>query len=370
MARRADLQVGPELDQPVAVPRGLRVGRSRVRASGERAGGAGEEAPGGRVECEAAPPPRPAASALVERNRQPATHGPRREVDAVDAARRSGSVAVGGSRHVHRPAGKCERAPVQLGTDVREETNGPAGPLGAGREREGMQPAERVRDVERPRRLIDHACADDAVAVELRAAVGELPDLVAPEHEAVPVEGDDVAARARRDEHTAGGQHLCRDPARERQHEPARDVRDRRGRRSFAEPGGARAESRPGRRLLHGTGRRQAAQREQRKHCRPSDNPDPQLPAQTGAKGRRPANEGAWHRGARHRAEDVNEGRAQARARRRQPAFRQPSNDRPAFQGHGCRQDRPSRTSRASTRRRRRPRDGSSQVGSTQTLDR
>jgi hypothetical protein len=69
--------------------------------------------------------------------------------------------------------------------------------LGAGRQVERVQAAEGVGDVERVRGFVDDAGADDAVAVELLAALGELADVGAPAQGPLRGERRDLA-RGRR----------------------------------------------------------------------------------------------------------------------------------------------------------------------------
>jgi hypothetical protein len=94
--------------------------------------------------------------------------------------------------------------------------------LGAGRQVERVQAAEGVGDVEGSRRLVDRAAAEDAVAVELLAARGELPGVGPPEEAPARCKGRDLAGRRRRVEVAAGGEHLTDDAPVERQDEVAR----------------------------------------------------------------------------------------------------------------------------------------------------
>src|SRR5207247_579826 len=72
-----------------------------------------------------------------------------------------------------------------LTSDVREDANRPADALGAGVEIEGVEPSERIGDVERPRRVLDRTRARDPVPVELRACGSELAEVARPEDVAV-----------------------------------------------------------------------------------------------------------------------------------------------------------------------------------------
>src|SRR5262249_20898765 len=151
----------------------------------------------GRAVGGAAPAPDAAAAAVRHGDAEPWGHRLRREVDAVDAAHRR-RVAVRRGRDVDGAVGDRERAPDELTPEVAEDADRPAVVLGARLQVERVEAAERVGDVERARLLVDRAGAEDAVAVELLAAVGELADARAPAQVAVQREGGDLARSRRR----------------------------------------------------------------------------------------------------------------------------------------------------------------------------
>jgi hypothetical protein len=152
---------------------------------------------GNEPSIESRPPsPTHRRPALVGRDADPEVDGTGGEVDAVDAAHR-GRVAVRRGRHVERAVGECQRAPDELAAEIGEDAQRPAVVLGAGRQVERVQAAEGVGDVERVRGFVDDAGADDAVAVELLAALGELADVGAPAQGPLRGERRDLA-RGRR----------------------------------------------------------------------------------------------------------------------------------------------------------------------------
>jgi hypothetical protein len=221
VARVLDGEVGRELDQVLAVAGRLGEVVAAVRAAREGVRGDGVEriirgAVGG-----AAPAPDAAAASLCRRDAEPGGDVVRGEVDAVDAAHRR-RVAVRRRRHVDGAVGERQRAPDELAPEVGEDAQRPADLLGAGLEVERVEAAEGVGDVEGVGLLVDRARAEDAVAVELPAARGELADVGAPAEAAVGGEGRDLAGRRRRVELAVCGEHLADDAPVERQQEVAR----------------------------------------------------------------------------------------------------------------------------------------------------
>ena len=142
------------------------------------------------------------------------------EVDPIDAAHRR-RVAVRRSGHVDGAVGERQRAPDELAAEVGEDAQRPAVVLGAGGEVERVQPAEGVGDVERVGSLVDDAGADDAVAVELLAALRELTDVDAPAESPVGGERCHLARRGGGVEGAVGREHLADDPAVQRKDEVA-----------------------------------------------------------------------------------------------------------------------------------------------------
>jgi hypothetical protein len=222
-------QIRRELDEMLAVTHRLAGPRPDVRAAAEGVRRRREEVALDRAVGEPAPAPGAAAAAERRGHRHPVGDRLRTEVDPIDAPE-TRRIAVGGHRHVHRAVDQREARPVELRIGVGVDLHRPARLLLAGRERQRVQPAERVGDVERAGGLVDHAGAGDAVAVELLARLRELADVGLPALEPVPVEGDHQARRRRHVVGAAGRQHLIRDPAGERHDEPPCEAGDRRGR--------------------------------------------------------------------------------------------------------------------------------------------
>src|SRR5262245_14859009 len=181
MVRAAHAQVGPELDDSLAVARELAKALARVAAALERV-------PRDRVQRvapgavgEAAPPPDPASAAEALRHHLPLRDASSRDLDSDDLPDHL-AVAVRAGPEVDRAVHDRQRAPDELAPEVRVRRHRPARPLGARREVERVDPPKGVSGIDRMCGQVDGRRPGDAVAVDLLADALELTEVGPPAH--------------------------------------------------------------------------------------------------------------------------------------------------------------------------------------------